>query len=142
MTKEQIAAIAQKYANEVYPGGYTEYTAILLAIKEALEQASQPQVPEGFKLVPIKPTSHMCEAVSELLMRGVTRTSGPTEIYNALLAAAPEQASQPQDEMIANMAMLLRRLLHSPDNTLLQSRVREFLRRNNLEGSPLRESTI
>lgn len=64
-----------------------------LSVCPIVEQASQPQVPDGWKLVPIEPTEEMVKSVAVNVNGGsVILPSWRAEMYRAMIAAAPKSA--------------------------------------------------
>ena len=76
-------------ANSVsMPDEYVEVAAWLCGIPAQ----PAPSVPDGWKLVPIEPTSEMLGAGEDTFVTTYTGTpvSAPIDVYRAMLAAAPE----------------------------------------------------
>jgi hypothetical protein len=102
-----------------------DYEARGYKIRELFTTPQQPNIPEGWQLVPIEPTEEMVEAGDITQM---ARYSHCTSIYKAMLSAAPSAPDATQSQAVMDESMMPIGEVHDRDGVyvLMNSTDNEF----------------
>lgn len=124
--KDDLIATLHRQYSEIETALAVEHAALadalrhVSSLKERLNAApvvpvaAQPVVPEGWKLVPVKPTPKMVDSTWGDNVAGMSHNAMNKKIYGAMLAAAPQPAASVTD--VAKDAARYRYLRDSEDD--------------------------
>ena len=106
----------------------------------ALEAPAAPAVPAGFALVPIEPTQQMLDAGrwSGAGSVSIQEEWARKEVWNRMLATITPPPAAYADDLVALVTELVQALRQAAPDNDLAGHALDYLRRNGLQGSPLR----